>query len=195
MAEPERATRGNVFTNKLGPLPMWAWVAIAGAGIVVWAYLKNRSASASSTSGGASSVPASDVPQFVNQTYTTVTAPQVEQPPSQTSTQTGTIPMGPGEGGPEPKPFIPGPPGGGSFHPPKPKVHLPRPGGGGGQPIFNATYVVRPGDTLNSVAKRYHVTREELAHANGYGTGAGLRTGERLKVPSPAGTGTPNRAP
>ena len=96
MAEPERATRGNVFTNKLGPLPMWAWVAIVG---------------------------------------------------------------------------------------------------GGGQPIFNATYVVRPGDTLNSVAKRYHVTREELAHANGYGTGAGLRTGERLKVPSPAGTGTPNRAP
>jgi len=180
-----------VFTNKIGPLPMIAWVGIIGAVIVAWAYLKNRN-SGSQAAAGDGSTPASDVPQFVNQTYTTVTAPTVEQP----QTQTGTIPGGAGEGGPPPQQnlIIPGPPGGGSFQPPHPKPP-PRKPGGTGQPIFNATYVVKPGDTLDKVAKKYRITREQLAHANGFGTGAGLRTGQRLRVPSPAGTGTPNRAP
>jgi len=191
--EPTRASPGNVFTNKIGPLPMIAWVGIIGAVIIGWAYLKNRGSS-SQAAAGDGSTPASDVPQFVNQTYTTVTAPTVEQP----QTQTGTIPVGGGDGGPpssQPQPFIPGPPGGGSFHPPHPKPPVRRGGGGTGQPIFNATYVVKPGDTLDKVAKKYRITREQLAHANGFGTGAGLKTGQRLKVPSPAGTGTPNKAP
>jgi LysM repeat protein len=66
--------------------------------------------------------------------------------------------------------------------------------GGGQPPIFNATYVVKKGQTLDSVAKQFKISRVELAHANGLGTGAGLRTGQKLKVPSPAGTGTPNKA-
>ena len=171
-----------MFTHKLGPLPMWAWVAIGAAVILGWAYYKNKTTAAASTSStDTTGTSASDVPQFVNQTYTTVQAPAVqsEQEP------------------PEPPEPSKGPPG---FHPPvkvfppvvKPPVPKPGPHG---IPIFNATYIVRKGDTLNSVAKKFHITREELAHANGYGTGAGLRTGEKLKVPEPAGTGKPNKAP
>lgn len=60
------------FTRKIGPLPMWAWTAIIGAVIVGWAWYKNRNSAQSSPAGA----DASQVPQFVNQTYTTV------QPPS-----------------------------------------------------------------------------------------------------------------
>ena len=41
------------------------------------------------------------------------------------------------------------------------------------------------------IGKKYGITRVELAHANGLGTGAGLRTGQRLRVPSPKGKGQP----
>jgi LysM repeat protein len=61
-------------------------------------------------------------------------------------------------------------------------------------PIFNATYTVKAGETLAKLAARYKITVEQLAHANGLGTGAGLRTGQTLKVPSPAPGGTPNPA-
>ena len=61
------------FTRKIGPLPMYAWLLIVGGVIVGWAWWRNRQ-QPSSASG--SSAGASQVPQFVNQTYTTV------QPPS-----------------------------------------------------------------------------------------------------------------
>ena len=61
-------------------------------------------------------------------------------------------------------------------------------------PIFNKTYIVKKGETLNSIAKQLHISRVDLAHANGLGTGAGLRTGQTLKVPAPAPGGTPNKA-
>ena len=61
-------------------------------------------------------------------------------------------------------------------------------------PIFNKTYIVKKGETLNSIAKSLGISRVDLAHANGLGTGAGLRTGQTLKVPSPAPGGTPNPA-
>jgi LysM repeat protein len=80
-------------------------------------------------------------------------------------------------------PPAPKPPG---TRPAVPAAHQP--------PIFNATYIVRKGETLNSIAAKFRITRVELAHANGLGTGAGLRTGQRLKVPQPAGTGMPNKA-
>jgi len=182
-AAPERARArgGNVFTHKLGPLPMWAWVAIAGAVILGWAYYKNKtSAAASGTAADTTGTSASDVPQFVNQTYTTVQAPAVqdEQEP----------PAGPGDksGPPIPAAYIPPVPKPPGTRPAVPAAHQP--------PIFNATYIVRKGETLNSVAAKFRITRVELAHANGLGTGAGLRTGQRIKVPQPAGTGTPNKA-
>jgi len=60
------------------------------------------------------------------------------------------------------------------------------------------TYTVKKGDTLASIAARYHISVAELAHSNVYvagevpgnkkvgqtlGTGAGLKTGQVLKVP------------
>lgn len=180
---PARAKGGNVFTHRIGPLPMWIWVALAGGVIVAWSFYKSKTSAASTST--ASGVPASDVPQFVNQTYTTVSPPNVtvdntpdtdESPPA---IKGNTAPSGPA---------IPS-----NYHPPIHNPPAPRPGGKQ-PPIFNATYMVRKGDTLNSVAKRFGITRVELAHANGLGTGAGLRTGQRIKVPQPKGTGTPNKA-
>ena len=73
------ARRENVFTRKIGPLPMWAWVAIIGAVIVGWAYWKNRQSNqaAAGTTGSSATVP-----QFVNQTYTTVQPPAAPVPPN-----------------------------------------------------------------------------------------------------------------
>ena len=61
-------------------------------------------------------------------------------------------------------------------------------------PIFNSVYKVQAGETLDSLAAKLGISRVDLAHANGLGTGAGLRTGQTLKVPSPAPAGTPNKA-
>jgi LysM repeat protein len=187
---PERANArsgGNVFTHKIGPLPMIVWVMIIGGVIVAWSLFKSRTSGSSSAASQDTGTSAADVPQFVNQTYTTVTPPSVtiNEPPE---TEPGAPP--PRGGGDKGGPPVPS-----NYHPPHPKPPVPRPGPAHQPPIFNAVYIVRKGDTLNSVAKKYGVTRVELAHANGYGTGAGLRTGERLHVPQPAGTGTPNKAP
>src|SRR5215469_3192013 len=175
---PERAPakRENVLTHRLGPMPTWAWIAALGAVIIAWAYWRNRQASnASAANSSATGTSAADVPQFVNQTYTTVTAP-----PAPTSVSV-TVP----QGDTEPPP---------SHTPPSPKTPASRPGGSQQPPIFNATYTVLKGETLASVAKKFKISRVELAHANGLGTGAGLRTGQKLKVPSPAPGGTPNKA-
>ena len=79
---PERPTggggSGNVFTRKIGPLPMWAWMAIALL-IALGFYLVKKKTSGSTTANdqtgsgtdtaGAGGVDSSLVPQFVNQTY------------------------------------------------------------------------------------------------------------------------------
>lgn len=69
-----RGGGGNMFTQKIGPLPMWAWVGIAAAILVVWRLYSNKQ-SAAAQQQTTPSTPADQVPQFVNQTYTTVTAP------------------------------------------------------------------------------------------------------------------------
>jgi LysM repeat protein len=118
------------------------------------------------------------VPQFVNQTYTTVTPPSVNV----TATDNDTAPAAPAGGAP-PTPT--------PVKTVAPKPVAPKPAQ---PPIFNKTYIVKKGETLNSIAKSLHISRVDLAHANGLGTGAGLRTGQTLKVPSPAPGGTPNKA-
>ncbi len=45
------------------------------------------------------------------------------------------------------------------------------------------THVVRRGDTLSGLAKRYGVTVSELRRANGLGESSALRTGGSLKIP------------
>jgi hypothetical protein len=76
---------GNVFTRKLGPLPMWAWMAIALLIAVGYYLIKKKSSSASTNTSGAASSPStvntpggvdsSLVPQFVNQVYNQETPP------------------------------------------------------------------------------------------------------------------------
>jgi hypothetical protein len=85
-AAPPAAPRGgggNVFTRKIGPMPMWAWVAIIAAVLIGYAYWRNKQSAASSSTAAtaATGTDASQVPQFVNQTYTTVTPPVAGPPP------------------------------------------------------------------------------------------------------------------
>lgn len=89
---------GNVFTRKLGPLPMWGWMAIALL-LALFYYLYKKNQSGSSSSGATSSpstvntpggVDASLVPQFVNQTYVENTPPAA---PAATPAATTTPPV------------------------------------------------------------------------------------------------------
>lgn len=64
--------RENVLTHKLGPLPTWAWIAVAAAAVLAYSLYKGRTSAAQGTS-----VPSDQVPQFVNQTFTTVTPPRI----------------------------------------------------------------------------------------------------------------------
>lgn len=80
---PERGGGGNVFTRKVGPLPMWAWMGLALLVAVLYYMVKKKSSS--TTSSGATQSPstvntpggvdASLVPQFVNQVYNQETPP------------------------------------------------------------------------------------------------------------------------
>ena len=66
----------NVLTRKLGPLPTWAWVAIVAAILIGYFYLKNKQ-SGSTTGTGTG---AGQIPQFVNQVYTSVLPPSAPVP-------------------------------------------------------------------------------------------------------------------
>lgn len=59
--------------------------------------------------------------------------------------------------------------------------------------ITTASYHVRAGDTLWSLARRHGTTPERLAGMNGISTEATLRIGRRLKVPGPIDTTLPSR--
>jgi LysM repeat protein len=47
-----------------------------------------------------------------------------------------------------------------------------------------STYVVRPGDTLGSIAARHRLTVSQLARANGLYTNSWVYSGQRLTIPS-----------
>ena len=87
---------GNVFTQKIGPLPMWVWLVMAAGLLLGWAFLdakKKQSAAATSTAAQtATETGAAQVPQFVNQTYTTVQAPSAPAPPAGGHGKWGTMP-------------------------------------------------------------------------------------------------------
>lgn len=182
---------GNFFTRKMGILPVWAWAAIVLGLVFAYSeYKKNKagattstttqSAATNNTPGG---VDSSLVPQFINQTYENVTPPAAPN-----VTVNNTLP--PDNDTPPPATTTPPPP---TTTPTTPKSPTPRPTTPF-EPIFNGTYIVKKGQTLLQVATQFHISREQLAHANGLGTGAGLRTGQSLKVPVPAPAGAPNKA-
>jgi hypothetical protein len=76
-APPRGGGGENVFTHRIGPLPMWAWVAIIGGGLVAYRIYSNKqaTAAAATTATTADQTNANQVPQFVNQTYVSTGAP------------------------------------------------------------------------------------------------------------------------
>lgn len=86
--------RGNVFTNKIGPLPMWSWMAILLVAVVLYSFYKKKSSNNSPAAQAAGNAPggvdASLVPQFINQTYDN------DQPPAAPNvTVNNTVPAPP----------------------------------------------------------------------------------------------------
>lgn len=75
---PERSGGGgNVFTRKIGPLPMWGWMGIALLlAVFYYLYKKNQGNNAQAqTAAPTDTTDQSLVPQFVNQTYVQETPP------------------------------------------------------------------------------------------------------------------------
>jgi hypothetical protein len=101
--------RENIFTHKIGPLPMWAWVAIVGGLLVGWRLYSNKSSASQNAASGQTttpSTPANQVPQFVNQFYLNGTAPTSPSSaggsPAPAPVPVGTGPAPPGAGNPKP---------------------------------------------------------------------------------------------
>lgn len=76
-AETQPSGGGNFFTQKWGPLPVWAWLATGAAALLIISYLRNKQ-NQSGTSQS-TTTDASQIPQFINQTYETVSPPNVSQ--------------------------------------------------------------------------------------------------------------------
>src|ERR1700733_408505 len=84
-APPSSGSKLGVWGKKLGPIPIWGWASMLLVGIIIFMYIKNKNSTASdttsSTAADASGASAADgtgagqIPEFVNQTYTTVTPP------------------------------------------------------------------------------------------------------------------------
>ena len=53
----------------------------------------------------------------------------------------------------------------------------------GGVAHAQATHVVRPGQSLARIARRYHVSVGDLAAANGLASSASVRPGQELRIP------------
>jgi hypothetical protein len=68
--------RENVFTRRIGPLPMWVWLLVGAAVIGGYVLLKRRAGGG--PAGGTTS--AGQVPQFVNQVYTSPGPPVAPGP-------------------------------------------------------------------------------------------------------------------
>ena len=68
--------------------------------------------------------------------------------------------------------------------------------GGLGEPpefIRPDTFQVRPGDTLESLARSFGVDAAALARENGLPPGGELKPGQELVLPSPGGSGRSGR--
>jgi LysM repeat protein len=191
---------GNVFTRKVGPLPMWGWMGIALL-LAIGYYLikknKSNANAAPATNNSPGGVDSSLVPQFVNQVYN-----QETPPPAPNVTVNNTVPTQPapppdndhehddgGNGNTPPPAHGPG----GSTHPgPKPA--------GPPRKVSYTRVTVQPGQTLQSLAAQYHTTVDAIADAPGnvyvkgevpgdkkvgqqLGTGAGLKTGMKINIP------------
>jgi hypothetical protein len=203
---PESGGGGNVFTRKLGPLPMWGWMGIVAL-IAVLYYLFRKNQAANSAASAAQTpatnntpggVDSSLVPQFVNQVYnqetpppapnvtvnnTTTTPPPVTPPPPDNDDHDHDHDHGNGSGSGNGSSSSSGPPppakGPGPVSHPAPKPNPPAP------KVTYKQITVQPGQTLQSLAAQYHTTVDAIAKAPGnvYVTGevpGNLKVGQQL---------------
>lgn len=173
MADVQTA-QGNLLTSKWGPLPVWGW-SLIGLG-VAWAYAKwkaskTKDQSSTDTATAADTGLGTDqtqavAPQFViennlpseSSPVTAPTTPPVTSTPPGTGSQPPVV-VPPNHGTPIPAPTPTGKPAGVTATPIKAKK----------TPV---TYKVVHGDTLSSIAARYHTTAAKLW---AYNTTAGNR--------------------
>ena len=132
-----------------------------------WAYYRNRTGSSSSSAPStADQTDASQVPQFVNQTYVSP-VPPVAPPPI------AVTPGPPGPPGPPGAPGAPGAPGGrGPAGPPA--------------PAGTKTLIVPRAMTLRAFAKQRHwtpTTLEAVEQMNHLKPGSRLKKGQKIKRP------------
>lgn len=188
---PERPAppgrRENVFTRRIGPLPMWVWLVIVGGGILAWSLYKSRTAGSTTSSGASTGTDASQVPQFVNQTYVSTTPP-VAGPPGPPGRPGPPGP--PGRGGhPGVIPGEPPPGRGGTLQPGGPVVLVPGRGGSSGQ--GTRTERLKHKGNLLQIASRNHIDLEDLLEANPelkryQGTGHQFPVGTTIRIPPQA---------
>lgn len=77
----------NVLKDKLGPLPLWGWLAVVTIlGLAYYLYEQHKNASASSSTSSSDLTPESDIPQFVIQN----TFPTDDTGTASTATKTST---------------------------------------------------------------------------------------------------------
>lgn len=111
---------GNVFTNKVGPFPLWVWMGLSLAILLAITNWKKQKTTASTANQGtlptndtaSGSTPASLIPQFVNQVYNnpgpptqvTVNTPVTVDTDNDPTHPTPPPPPPPHGGPPPPKP-------------------------------------------------------------------------------------------
>ncbi len=148
MAPPVAPTGGNFFTRKFGPFPVWGWVAGGTGGLLALSVWRNNKQSNADAAAAAqtdnSTVPADQVPDYIFQNYSTTNVTTGAEEPGTPTTPHPPVQPPPSRGG---KPPTAGP---GIPRPPSKPVKAPR------------TYVVKHGDTLSSIAKRYGTTWQSL---------------------------------
>lgn len=95
-APPARSSRLGIFSNQLGPFPLWVWMLIFTIlAIAYYLYQKQKNGTSNSTSSTTpSGTPSSLIPQFVNQTYVQGTPPSSPNPANPTQVQ--NVPAAPG---------------------------------------------------------------------------------------------------
>lgn len=167
---PEQTQGPSGFMN------MRTLLIVGGVAIVAYfLFFRNQGGGGTSTGGGGTST-TGDITANPAETVN-VQAPSVTQTAPATATKPGTV-ITPSVN-PQPKPPVPA----------KTKTTS----------VHYLNYVVKPGDTLASIAKRYGISVTQLAHAPGnvyvageasqskvgkqLGTGAGLKTGMTLHIP------------
>lgn len=88
---PQSRSSGNVFTRKVGPMPMWGWMGVVLLAAIGYYLIRKQgqtTAAANQAVNTPGGVDSSLVPQFVNQTYVQDTPPAA---PQLTPTKTSTV--------------------------------------------------------------------------------------------------------